>query len=274
MLATQIACAAIVLLYAVGRLRAPGANRAQVAARLLLLACAGWVGEDTVIRAYGFYGYASGWWLFLDRVPLLVAVIWPIVIDSAYVLARHLVSGAGRVAVAGGLIVLADASLIEPIAVHAHLWSWSPENARSVFDVPPIGILGWGFFACAAIASFELLESRTRPLWNDAVVVAAAPLVTHAALVASWWCTFRWVGRAGTPASPWILAALAWCAALPVTVAAWKTRSTVPLRVVLSRAPGAAFFFALLAATSGGRTDLVLYALAFAPPYLALLTPG
>ena len=45
----------------------------------------------------------------------------------------------------------------------------------------------------------------------------------------------------------------------------------MPLGAVLSRAPGAAFFFALLAATARDRLDLVLYALAFAPPYLALV---
>jgi hypothetical protein len=38
----------------------------------------------------------------------------------------------------------------------------------------------------------------------------------------------------------------------------------------MARAPGAAFFFAILAATAGDRADLIVYALAFAPPYLAL----
>ena len=219
MLATELACGAIVVLYTFLRLRAPGANRAAVMARLVLLACAGWVGEDSVIRAYGFYGYAAGWSLFLDRVPLLIVVIWPVVIDSAHVLARRLVSGSARVALTGGLIVLADASLIEPIAVHAHLWSWSAENARSIFDVPPIGILGWGYFAAAAIARLELREERKLTAWGDAAVIAVAPLATHAALVASWWCAFRWV--VGEP-SPWLFVAVAWCAAVPIALGAWR----------------------------------------------------
>jgi hypothetical protein len=238
MLATELACAAIVGLYVVVRLRASGANRAAVSWRLFLLACAGWVGEDSVIRAYGFYGYAPSWSLFLDRVPLLIVVIWPIVIDSAHVLAARFVSGPVRVAVLGGLIVLADASLIEPIAVHAHLWSWSADNARSVFDVPPIGIAGWGYFAAAAIATFALREARRGAAWADIAIVAAAPLATHGMLVASWWCVFRWETQVP---SPWLFVAVAWCAALPLALATWRRRASVPLGAVLARAPGAAF---------------------------------
>jgi hypothetical protein len=266
--ATQFACAAIVALYVVLRLRARGADRRAVALRLFALACAAWAGEDSVIRAYGFYSYAPGWFLFLDRVPILIVAIWPIVIDSAHVLARALVGSApSKVAAMGGLIVLADASLIEPIAVHAGLWTWSAENARSFFDVPPIGILGWAFFAAAAIATFEVRERRVASPFADFAVLVVAPLAAHAALGVAWWCAFRWMGGG---VSPWALAGAAWCAAVPLAVAAWQRGRGVPLRAVLARAPGAAFFFALLAASAGGRGDLAVYALAFAPPYLAL----
>ena len=40
----------------------------------------------------------------------------------------------------GALIVLADASLIEPVAVASNLWAWTEPG---LFAVPPIGILGW-----------------------------------------------------------------------------------------------------------------------------------
>jgi hypothetical protein len=267
MLGTELACAAIVALYGFVRLGAPGAKPGALALRLLCLACAAWVGEDSVIRVYGFYGYAPEWSLFVDRVPLLIVAIWPVVIDSAHVLARALVSGNGRagwVALVGGLIVLADASLIEPIAVRAQLWSWSAENARAVFDVPAIGILGWAYFAAAAIA---ILETRRAPAYGDALVIAVAPLVAHATLVATWWCAFRWIG-AGL--GEWLMPGVAWVVAVPVTLAAWRKGPEVPLRAIMTRAPGAVFFFALLATTAKGRFDLVVYALAFAPPYLAL----
>jgi hypothetical protein len=266
---TELACASIVALYLLVRLGAPGAKRGAIVVRLLCLACAAWVGEDSVIRAYGFYGYSPEWSLFIDRVPLLIVAIWPVVIDSAHILARSLASAGGpwRIAFTGGLIVLGDASLIEPIAVRAHLWSWSADNVRGVFDVPAIGILGWAYFAAAAIAWLELCERRGGAASHDALVIGVAPVVAHAALVASWWCAFKWVGAMP---GEWVIPVAAWVVAVPLTLAAWG-RAAVPLRAVLARAPGAAFFFGLLATTAAGRPGLVLYALAFAPPYLALV---
>jgi hypothetical protein len=264
----EAACAAIVALYVAVRLGAPGAKPVPLVARLSCLACAAWLGEDTVIRAYGFYGYAAGWSVFLDRVPLLIVVIWPVVIDSAHALARCFVKGAGRVALVGGLIVLADASLIEPIAVRAGLWSWSAENARSVFDVPVIGVLGWAYFAAAAIFALEWVRARGPGPEGDAIVVPVAPAVAHGVLVATWWAAFRWLPEGHLV---WTIPVAAWALAVPVTLAAWRRRADVPVRTVMARAPGAAFFFALLATAARGRADLVVYALAFAPAYLALL---
>jgi hypothetical protein len=272
MLGIEAACAAIVALYVAVRLGAPGARTTPLVARLSCLACAAWLGEDSVIRAYGFYGYAAGWSVFLDRVPLLIVVIWPVVIDSAHSLARCFVKGPGRVALAGGLIVLADASLIEPIAVRAGLWSWSSQNARSVFDVPVIGILGWAYFAAAAIFALETVHARGAAApEGDLIVVPVAPAAAHVVLVATWWALFRWLPEG---LLVWTIPVAAWALTVPVTLAAWRMRADVPVRAVLARAPGAAFFFALLATAARGRPDLVVYALAFAPPYLALLGRG
>jgi hypothetical protein len=263
----ELACAAIVVLYLILRLGARGADRASIAARLLLLACAAWAGEDSVIRAYGFYAYAPGWSVFLDRVPLLIVAIWPVVVDSAHLLARSLTRGTARVAALGGLLVLSDASLIEPIAVRAQLWSWSADNARAIFDVPIIGILGWAYFAAVAITVLEAAEGRVA---QRALVVVLAPAGAHLLLVATWWLLFRWL-PADLPASA--LPVCAWALAVPLTVRAWRARAAVPARSVLVRAPGAAFFFVLLATVARGRPELTAYALAFAPPYLALLSP-
>ena len=110
MAAFQITCVVVVALYWAVRLARAGAgDRRRVATRLAILSVAGWLGEDTVIRAYGFYGYAPFWWPILDRAPLLVACIWPIVIDSAWQLARRIAPG--RVVLAASALVLADAAL-------------------------------------------------------------------------------------------------------------------------------------------------------------------
>jgi hypothetical protein len=262
----QLVCIAIVVAYVAIRAR-PREGRAAVLMRLALLAVAGWIGEDSVIRAYGFYGYSKDWWCFLDQTPLLIVLIWPAVIDSAHLLARRLLQRGPpgtahslRVALLAGAVVLSDAALIEPIAVHARLWSWT---SGGIFEVPPIGIVGWAFFAAAAVATFELVP-------RGPLVVVVAPLATHVLLVASWWMLFRWLP--GVPGL-WAVVVAAWVLLSPVAAFAWATGvgRRLPLVDLLARAPGAAFFFVLLALTARDLVPLVLYAVAFALPYLALL---
>lgn len=256
----ELACAAIVALYVIVRIRAaaPG-ERGAIGRRLAILLCASFLGEDTCIRAYGFYHYAPGWDFFIDRVPLLIIAIWPVVIDSAWQLSKRLVRERARwVPLLAALIVLADASLIEPIAVRAGLWSWSEPG---LFAVPPIGILGWSFFALAAIALVERAGLATLLL---------APLFTHALLLVSWWGALRWMN---VSIAPWHGVLFAWALLAPLALFAWSRnlRARVPSGELLVRVPGAIFFFALLAIFARGDRALVAWALAFAPPYLALL---
>ena len=251
MVALELTCAAIVALYAVAR--------RDALPELALLAVAGFLGEDSVIRAYGFYSYSPRWHLFLDRVPLLIVVIWPIVIHSAWLLARRLSPRAAWVPLVGAGLVLADASLIEPIAVHAGLWSWTEPG---LFAVPPIGIVGWGLFAGAAMACL----ARARPV----AAVVVAPLATHALLVASWWVAFKWLSRA-LPAPPFVVAAWLILGTLAGLALRHHVGRRVPRVDLLLRGLGAAFFFVLLALYGRDSPSLVAYALAFTPPYLALL---
>jgi len=145
----ELLSAGIVALYLTHRCReAPRAL--PVLFRYLTVAAAAFLGEDSCIRLYGFYHYAPAWTLFLDQVPLLVALIWPAVIDSAWSIARPLVASPRRAALLAAGIVAADAPLIEPIAVRAGLWEW---HRPGLFGVPVVGILGWGFFALAALTS-------------------------------------------------------------------------------------------------------------------------
>lgn len=252
MLALELVCAAIVATYAIAR--------RDAVPELMLLAVAGFLGEDSVIRAYGFYHYSPRWHLFLDQVPLLIVLIWPIVIHSAWSLGRRLSPRPSWQPLVGAAIVLADASLIEPIAVHAGLWTWTEPG---LFAVPPIGILGWAYFAGAAMAC--LMRERA------AFAVVVAPIVTHGLLVASWWLAFKWLSR---PLPPW-----------PFVVAAWVVLGGLALMALglhggrdramradlLLRGPGAAFFFVLLAIHGRDLPSLCVYGAAFAPPYLALL---
>jgi hypothetical protein len=250
MLGLELACVAIVALYV--------AARRDAWPTLLVLAVAGWIGEDSVIRAYGFYFYSPRWHLFLDRVPIMIVIIWPIVIHSAWSLARRLAPA--HAVLVGAAIVLADASLIEPIAVHAGLWQWTEPG---LFAVPPIGIIGWAYFAGAAMACIERG-------WA-AVAVVVAPAATHVLLVASWWTLFKWLSRP-LPAWPFVVAVWLVLGALAIAARAVRNRHQAAIRNdLLLRGPGAAFFFVLLAVHGRDLPSLVAYACAFAPPYLALL---
>lgn len=251
MLTLELVCAAIVALYAVAR--------RDALPTLALLAVAGFIGEDSVIRAYGFYFYSPRWHLFVDRVPLFIVLIWPIVIHSAYAVARRLSPRAALAPLLGAAIVLADASLIEPIAVHAGLWTWTRPG---LFAVPPIGILGWAYFAGAAM----LFLQRARP----AVLPLAAPLAVHLLLVVTWWGLFKWVSR---PLPAWPFVAAAWIALGAVAALVLRRRlgARVPRDELMLRGPGAAFFFVLLAIYGADLPALCAYSAAFVPPYLALL---
>jgi hypothetical protein len=257
MLLVEFSCACIVVIYLLLRLQRTASPRA-VLERLGLVMVASFIGEDSVIRAYHFYGYSRGWHLFLDQVPLMIVVIWPIVIDSAWVLA-HRVAGGGRrfIPWIAAAFVLADASLIEPIAVRAGLWSWSEPG---LFGVPPVGILGWAFFTFAAVSLVERA---------GAVTMLLAPLATHAMLLVGWWGALRWVAH---PIGSWTAATSAWAILLPTAVLFWtlNLRARVPARDLWCRLPGALFFFVLLAAQPSKSGALPMYAAAFVPPYLAL----
>ncbi|MCA8923032.1 MAG: carotenoid biosynthesis protein [Planctomycetes bacterium] len=276
-------CFLLVGVYLLGALRDPAARGARLR-RFLLLALAGFLGEASCVRLYGFYTYAPGWRLSLDVVPLAVVLVWPVVILSALDLAREL-TPAGRPLRAAALcaaLVFADAALIEPVAVRAGLWAW---HAPGIFEVPPIGVLGWSLFAGITSAWFAWLEAsggralsgglseapspptgrRRRVLRRAELALAPlAPVALHLALLVSWWGLLRWVdptlpGRYGV--------ALAWSASF--SAAAWALRAA-PARfgTLLARAPGALVFFVLL--VDHGDAALRAYALAFPLPYLVL----
>lgn len=235
------------------------AGRAVVLARLGALALAGWLGEVSCVRAYGLYGYEGGpWTLWLDVVPLVVVLTWPVVIHSAWELARAL--SPKRAAALGTLLVLSDAALIEPVSVAVGLWSWT---APGPFAVPPVGVLGWALFAAVAITALERWEGRRA--W--AAVVLGAPLLLHPLVLLAWWGALRWLPR---PPDAAALALVCGLSAL-VTALAWRSarRSLIPW--VMARGPGAFFFFGLLAWGARDNHLLVAWALAFAAPYVALL---
>lgn len=259
-------CLAIVALYLLVRIRT-GPNNRRFLRRMSLLVLCSWVAENTVIHAYGFYFYKPVWSLFVDQVPLVIVLIWPVVILSAHDLATQLKSGSARqMAIITGAFVFADAWLIEPIAVQSGLWAWTEPG---LFNVPPIGVLGWAFFTAICIAIFENNDRHTRNAVHDLKVLVLAPIGTHLLLVITWWFALRWVNHS-VPSTVAVIGT--WLLSLTLTRLAIRHRLApkVGLPLMMTRVLAAAFFFVLLALYANEQPALILFALAFVPPYLAL----
>jgi hypothetical protein len=267
MLLLEAICLVIVAVF-LGAALARTPDRLGYLRRFAILALGSWLAEESCIRLYGFYSYNPDWFPFLDRVPLPVVLIWPVVILSGGELVRCLLGQDHRwLPIASGALVLTDASLIEPVAVRAGLWAWCEPG---FLGVPPIGVLGWAFFAGVCAAVFASNDRRRRSPWADLALPLVAPAATHAALLGVWWGAARW---ARAPIPPWPAAAVAWAASATLLLLAIRSRARrrIPLAAVLTRVPAAGFFFALLALHGRDQPSLVVYALAFAPPYFALI---
>jgi hypothetical protein len=273
MVPVQIACLAAFASYFALRARLE-ARPIVLLRRALIVAAAAWLAEDTSIRAYGFHEYGAGWWLLLDRVPLLVVLMWPVVAQSARDLATCLWAGRDRpsalkVAFTVLGLVLADAALIQPIAVRSGLVRWTEPG---LFGVPPIGMLGCAAFAAIAVLVIERAAWEQRPRL-EALALVAAPAGAHVLLFAAWWGAFRWVN---VSIPPWLAVAVAWLwSVLFASLARHaRTRQRVPPALLWLRAPAALLFLVLLGLHGRDDALLLAYSLAFAPPYLALLSLG
>ena len=226
------------------------------------LALAGWIGEESSILLYRHYAYADGWHLRVHEVPLLVPLIWPLVILSARAVCGGLFPSAGRWRpLIVGAIVVVDASMVEVLAVRAGMWSWAEPGH---LGVPLIGILGWGFFAAAA----ELVLGSGRKD-RHALVIVAAPALTHLALIVVWWGGLRWVARGALePTSLYVVMALSALATLAV-IARRRAGHAIELAVAGPRVFAAALFFALLVTTAAHDLPLWAHVAAVALPYWA-----
>ena len=256
----ELVCVVVVAVWFVFRTLAHEGPRRDLYMRALLIAVSAWVAEDSAIRLYGFYFYAEDrWTIWVDKVPLLILLIWPVVVTAAIDLLEALAVRPARWPLLMGALVVADAFFIEPAAVDAGLWTWTEKGP---FSIPTIGILGWGFFA---VGVGVVLWRR----WSLLTMLVVAPLVCHALLLATWWGAFRWLA----PIPEVAMAVVGWIAAVVVvSVISWF-RPRGLRRQVLLRVPAAVFFFGLLWQYGQDPDDgpLVVWCLAFAPPWLSLM---
>ncbi|MGD2270418.1 MAG: hypothetical protein PVI06_08470 [Desulfobacterales bacterium] len=267
MLFLELAGLSIVAIYVVSQM--PGQpERGHFLIRIVLVAAASWIAEESCVFLYEFYGYNSVWNLFLADIPLLVIFIWPLIVHSAWDLASQLLRPGHRlVPLAAATIVLTDASLIEPVGVHTRLWSW---NQAGIFDVPPIGILGWAYFAMLCIFLFEK-ERRQNGKKRINLLIPVLPVIgTHLLLLITWWGALRW---AKIHVDPRLAAGGAWALSLYLVYFILKHRigTRVKRKTLLLRLVGAIFFFTWFALNVSNATLLIVYGVAFVPPYLTLM---
>lgn len=132
--------------------RALGAARAAL--ELAVLALYGYALELAAIRLFSSHAYGEGWRLAPHGVPVAVAVVWAAVISSAMALAPRLGrrSVLGRAAMAALLGIVLDV-MMEPVAVGAGLWRWTP--AGSWLGIPVGNFVGWAVIVGAYTASAE-----------------------------------------------------------------------------------------------------------------------
>ena len=257
----ELICLVVVAFWLAMRLHFGREARGPLLLRMLVIAVGALIAEDTCIRLYGFYFYnREQWGLMVDEVPLLVLLIWPVVVTSTIDLLETFRVPAQRWPLLMFALVVADAYFIEPAAVDAGLWTWTQPGP---FSIPTIGIWGWGLYA----GGIGIVKWRR---WNFAAVLVVAPIVCHAMLLALWWVVFRWMPLL---VSDIALGVIGWIISLSVVLVIVKKRPPGLRRMVWLRAPAAVFFFSLLAIHGRDADDvgLVIWCLAFAPPWLALL---
>jgi hypothetical protein len=131
--------------------KALGAARA--AAELGVLVLYGFVLEALTMRVFGSHRYDSSWHLAPLGVPVAVALVWAAVILSALTLAaRRGVRPAEGRAVGAALVAVTLDLMIEPVAVRAGRWEWTPPGVW--LGVPIGNFVGWivivGVYAVAA----------------------------------------------------------------------------------------------------------------------------
>ncbi len=238
--------------------------------RLFFISLATFAAEDIGLHLYQFQHYSENGWLLLDRVPLLVVLIAPLLVQSSRDMATCLWSGrdrptAIRVALTASALIFAEATLIESVAVKSGLWHWTQPG---VFEIPLIRILGIAAFTGIVVYLLERAKWRHRP-WEETFVLAA-PIAIHLVLAVAWWGLLRWI----TAPIPNVVAPVfAWICSIALTALSLRqqTARRVPPALLWIRAPSALFMALLLALHARQSASLVAYALAFVPPYLSIL---
>lgn len=194
-----VAPLALVLAFLHAR-RALGVARA--AGELLALSLYGYALERAAIAVFAAHEYPASWRIAPGGVPLAVVAVWAAVISAAMAVAvRRGAAGAPARAAAAALLAIGVDLAMDPVAVGAGLWRWTPPGAW--LGVPLGNFVGWAVIVGSYTLGAERW-ARSGPAGSEALRRAALAILSVAALLAvglSW----RALGaeRLFTPAGAW-----------------------------------------------------------------------
>ena len=175
---------------------------ARAAGELLALAVYGYGLERAAIAAFAAHEYPSSWRVAPGGVPLAVVLVWAAVISSAMAVAVR--RGAARPparAAAAALLALGVDLAMEPVAVRAGLWRWTPPGAW--LGVPLGNFVGWAVIVGSYTLGAERWAGSGR-VGRETLRRAALAVSSVAALLAVG-LLWRGVGaeKMFTPAGAW-----------------------------------------------------------------------
>jgi uncharacterized membrane protein len=127
----------------------------HAAVELGALIAYGFVLEKTAMVVFSSHRYAIAWKVAPLGVPIAVAAVWAALIVSGLAVTgrRGLASPLSRAAGAAGLGISLDL-LMEPVAVRAGLWEWTPPGPW--LGVPIGNFVGWAVIVGAYVLGAEL----------------------------------------------------------------------------------------------------------------------
>jgi hypothetical protein len=251
---------AIVVAWVVIGWPAPARRRA-VLLRMAALAVAGWLAEQSMIRAHGYYFYPPGLSLQVGHVPLVVIVAWPVVLEGAFGIARRVTPDPWARVIATAVLVGCFAAVWQPLALHLQLVRW---NATGPFGVPPIGMLGAAIFG-GATARLVLEHENDTPIGTLADVLAAVG-ATHLFVLASWHAGLWRLERATEPAAMLVGAAIVGLGAVVI----FARRPVLLPRRILATGLMALVLWAVVAVASRAPLAMLVWSAVILSPVWAL----
>ncbi len=235
-----------------------GLGNGRAAVELLCLVVYGYALEWVAMAVFGSHTYLGAWQVAPGGVPLAVAAVWAALIASAMALSVRLgLPSIATRAVAAALLGVTLDLLMEPVAMRAELWRWTPPGPW--LGVPVGNFVGWAVIVGSYTAGAELWTGSDHLLGQVLRRVLLGAL-SVAALVG---VGLAWT-RAGAEqlfigAGGWLF----WALVLAATAALGSTRRSSAAPVTLAGRLGAA----------PGRAPILVFlvvAAAFAIDALAL----